>query len=312
MAHYLITGGCGFIGGHLVRAVLAQGNRVTVVDDLSSGRAEVLPDGVRLIVGDVANPSLMVDAMRGIDGCFHLAAIASVQRSVEDWIGTHRVNLTGTISVFDAARRNRVPVVYASSAAIYGDQETLPIAESATPRPLTAYGADKYGCELHAHVAGLTHAIPSMGFRFFNVYGPGQNPSSPYSGVISIFIDRIRRGEPILIHGDGYQTRDFVYVGDVVRHLIVGMEQASVEGPVLNVCTGRATSIRLLAMGLRDISGSAVDIRVTEARPGDIRSSVGNPRRAIERLGVIADTPLTVGLTQTFSAITALAQAKAA
>ena len=312
MAHYLITGGCGFIGGHLVRAVLAQGHRVTVVDDLSSGRADVLPDGVRLIVGDVADAGVMTDAMRGIDGCFHLAAIASVQRSIEDWIGTHRVNLTGTIAVFNAARRTRVPVVYASSAAIYGDQEILPIAEAATPHPLTAYGADKYGCELHARVAGLTHAIPSMGFRFFNVYGPGQDPASPYSGVISIFIDRIRRGEPIVIHGDGYQTRDFVFVGDVVRHLLAGMTQASVEAPVLNVCTGRGTSIRLLAMALRDISGSAVDIRVGEARPGDIRSSVGSPRRAIDRLGVIADTPLTVGLTQTFSALAAGTQAKAA
>lgn len=312
MAHYLITGGCGFIGGHLVRAIRSKGHRVTVVDDLSSGSRDVLPDGVRLIIGDVANAATMIDAMRGVDGCFHLAAIASVQRSIEDWIETHRVNLTGTISVFDAARRNRVPVVYASSAAVYGNQEIMPIAETAPTHPLTAYGADKFGCELHARVAGLSHAIPSMGFRFFNVYGPGQNPSSPYSGVISIFIDRIRRGEPIVIHGDGYQTRDFVFVGDVVRHLIAGMEQASVEAPVLNVCTGQATSIRLLAMGLRDISGSAVDIRLSQARPGDIRSSVGNPRRAIDRLGIVADTPLTVGLTQTYRALTGTQQAAAA
>lgn len=312
MAHYLVTGGAGFIGSHLVSRLVGQGHRVTVLDDLSSGRAEALPRGVRLSVADTADAEAVSEAMTGVDGCFHLAAIASVQRSVEDWAGTHRVNLTGAITVFDAARKNRVPVVYASSAAIYGNQDVLPIAETALPNPRTAYGADKLGCELHARVAGLVHSVPSMGFRFFNVYGPGQDPSSPYSGVISVFIDRIRRGEPIVLHGDGYQTRDFIYVGDVVQHLIAGMGQASVEAPVLNVCTGQATSIRSVATLLRDIAGSAVDIRFAPERPGDIRASIGSPRRATDRLAVRAETPLAIGLTHTFQAVLAAEKADAA
>ncbi len=312
MAHYLVTGGAGFIGSHLVTTLLDQGHRVTVLDDLSTGRADRLPKGVRLIVADTADMLAVLGAMAGVDGCFHLAAIASVQRSVEDWTETHRVNLTGSITVFDAARARRIPVVYASSAAIYGNQDVLPIAETASPSPRTAYGADKLGSELHARVAGLVHGVATMGFRFFNVYGPGQDPQSPYSGVISVFIDRIRRGEPIVLHGDGYQTRDFVYVGDVVRHLIAGMGQASVEAPVLNVCTGQATSIRSVATLLRDIAGSTVDIQFAPERPGDIRSSIGSPRRATDRLSVRAETPLSLGLTYTFQAVVAAETAVAA
>jgi len=240
--------------------------------------------------------------MADVDGCFHLAAIASVQRSVEAWIATHRTNMTGSICVFDSAREKRVPVVYASSAAVYGDQRQLPIAEDAALKPLTAYGADKLGSELHARVAGAVHGVPTMGFRFFNVYGPGQDPSSPYSGVISIFIDRLASGAPITIHGDGYQTRDFVYVGDVVSHLVAGMTQASVEAPVLNVCTGRATSIRQLATILKDILGCGGDIALSPARAGDIRSSLGDPRAALARLGVSADTKVEVGLSRTIAA----------
>lgn len=302
MGRYLVTGGCGFIGGHLLHDLLAAGHKVRVLDDLSTGRAENLPTGVELIIGDVADAALTQRAMQGMDGCFHLAAVASVQRSVEAWVDTHRTNLTGTICVFDAARARRVPVIYASSAAVYGNQDTFPIPETAPLRPLTAYGADKLGSELHARVAGAVHGIPSMGFRFFNVYGPGQDPRSPYSGVISIFIDRLNRGDAIDLYGDGYQTRDFVYVGDVVRHLIAGMAQASVEAPVFNVCTGRATSIRQLATILKDIAASDSEIRLQPARPGDIRSSLGNPVAAIHRLGVMATTPIETGLAHTLLA----------
>jgi UDP-glucose 4-epimerase len=302
MSFYLVTGGCGFIGSHLVRRLLSEGHEVRVLDDLSTGKRANLPANVELIVGDVANRRLMGRAMADVDGCFHLAAIASVQRSVEAWIATHRTNLTGSICVLDAARLKRTPVVYASSAAVYGDQQLLPISEAVPLKPLTAYGADKLGSELHARVAGAVHGVPTMGCRFFNVYGPGQDPSSPYSGVISIFIDRLSNGAPITIHGDGYQTRDFVYVGDVVSHLIAGMTQASVEAPVLNVCTGRATSIRQLATILKDILGSDSEISLSAARAGDIRSSIGNPQAAIMRLGVSAETKVEVGLSLTIAA----------
>ena len=228
MAFWLVTGGCGFIGSHLVDALLARGDKVRVLDDLSTGRRSNLPGGVEVMVGDVADASAVARAMAGVDGCFHLAAVASVQRGNEDWLGTHRVNLTGTIAVFDAARtcnrKGPVPVVYASSAAVYGDNPDMPLSESAATAPLSAYGADKLGCELHGRVAWQVHKVPSTGFRFFNVYGPRQDPKSPYSGVIAIFADKVAENREITVNGDGGQVRDFVYVADVVRHLVAAMD----------------------------------------------------------------------------------------
>src|SRR6201996_6028020 len=225
MSTYLVTGGAGFIGSHLCDALAGRGDTVRVLDDLSTGHRRNVPPGAHLIVGDVADPAAVDQAMEGVDGCFHLAAIASVEKGVTDWLGTHRANITGTITVFDAIRRqgSRIPVVYASSAAVYGDATDGPIAETAPCRPLSAYGADKYGFELHARVPSHVHGIPTVGLRFFNVYGPRQDPKSPYSGVISIFCERIAGGLPIAIYGDGQQTRDFVYVADVVRALLAAM-----------------------------------------------------------------------------------------
>ena len=204
---FLVTGGCGFIGSHLVDSLLADGHQVVVLDDLSSGDPRRLDPRTRLVVGDAADPAAIARAFGDVDGCFHLAAIASIARSNEDWLGTHRANQTATICVLSAARGGRarppVPVVYASSAAVYGDPATEPIAENAWPRPLTAYGADKLGSELHAEVAWAVYRVPTTRLRFFNIYGPRQDPASPYSGVISIFADRLRRGLPIDIHGDG-------------------------------------------------------------------------------------------------------------
>ena len=231
---YLVTGGAGFIGSHLCDALVRDGHAVRVLDDLSTGRRANLPLGVELIEGDVADPAAVRAAVAGVDGCFHLAAIASVARGVEDWLGTHRANLTGTITLFDEVRRQPrpVPVVYASSAAVYGDCADLPITEAATKRPLSAYGADKYACELHAVVASHVHHVPTVGLRFFNVYGPRQDPRSPYSGVISIFCERVRRGVAIDIFGNGGQTRDFITVADVVVALRAahGIAQANTQG----------------------------------------------------------------------------------
>ena len=180
MAHYLVTGGCGFIGSHLVDALIAARHRVRILDDLSSGKRGNVPAAAEVTIGDVADPAAVRDAMSGIDGCFHLAAIASVARSNVDWLGTHRVNLAGAITVLDAARARRTPVVYASSAAVYGDNPNVPLTEDAVTRPLTAYGADKLGCELHGRVAWHVHRVPNTGVRLFNVYGPRQDPNSPY------------------------------------------------------------------------------------------------------------------------------------
>ncbi len=284
MSTYLVTGGCGFIGSHLADSLLADGHAVRILDDLSTGKRANKPEAATLIEADVADPRAVVRAMEGVDGCFHLAAIASVERANRDWLGTHRVNLSGTITILEAARGGPIPVVYASSAAIYGDNPALPLAETAAPRPLSAYGADKLGCELHARVAGRVHGIPTTGLRFFNVYGPRQDPLSPYSGVISIFCERLRGGRGVTIFGDGGQTRDFVFVADVVRALRAALRRVSTEAGVFNVCTGRASSVRDLARRHRRAPGPAAGDRLRRGAPGRYprlaRRSRSRPRRA--------------------------------
>jgi UDP-glucose 4-epimerase len=296
----LVTGGCGFIGSHLCDALLAQGNRVRILDDLSSGKRANKPDSAELIEGDVADPACVAQALAGTDGCFHLAAIASVEQGNRDWLGTHRSNLTGAITIFDAARRARdgqpVPVVYASSAAVYGDNPDMPLSEDSAARPLSAYGADKLGCELHARVAGHVHGVPTVGLRFFNVFGPRQDPTSPYSGVISIFADRLRAGRPITVFGDGKQTRDFVYVGDVVTALLAAMRVLPVGSPIFKVCTGRATSVLDIAHTVAALCGVTATIDFQPPRAGEARVSLGDPGRATAILGTRATTDLHDGL----------------
>lgn len=300
MSLYLVTGGCGFIGSHLSAALIARGDAVRVLDDLSTGSRANLAPGATLIEGDISDAATVRAAMEGVAGCFHLGAIASVERGVKEWLGTHRVNLSGTIAVFDAARaEGGVPVVYASSAAVYGEQERLPIAETAPTRPLSAYGADKLGCEQHARVAGHVHGVPTLGLRFFNVFGPRQDPASPYSGVISIFCDRLARGEPIGIYGDGGQTRDFIHVGDVVAGLLAGIAAAQPAAPVLNLCTGQATSVLALAGTIADLcraDAPPLTPRHLPARSGEIRHSVGCPERARALLGLGEPRGLREGL----------------
>ncbi len=301
---FLVTGGAGFIGSHLVAALLADGHRVRVVDDLSTGRRENLPDGVSFIEGSITDAALMQDAVGGIAGCFHLAAIASVERGIAAWLATHQVNLGGLITLFEAIRAlpAPVPVVYASSAAVYGDAATLPITEETTTRPLSAYGADKLGCEQHALVASHVHGIPTLGLRFFNVYGPRQDPRSPYSGVISIFCDRLRAGQPIAVFGDGAQTRDFVFVADVVAALGAAMARLRVTpASVFNVCTGRATSVRDLAETIAGLCGRRADMRFAPARKGEIRHSLGAPEAMQAALGLGDPVPLRHGLAATLN-----------
>jgi len=298
MAVYVVTGGAGFIGSHLVDAILADGHSVRVVDDFSTGKRANLDARVEVFEADICGTGVMRGALEGAAGCFHLAAIASVQRGNEDWVGTHRVNQTGSVAIFDACRVARVPVVYASSAAVYGDTGGAVAHEGLPCRPQTAYGADKLGSELHAAVGWGVHGVPSFGLRFFNVYGPRQDPASPYSGVISIFASRIGRGEGVTVHGDGDQTRDFVFVADVVAHLRAAMVALSARpgAYVCNVCTGMETSVAGLAEALGRVFGVGVAIGHGPARAGDIRRSVGVPERAIGLLGVQAGVGLQAGL----------------
>jgi UDP-glucose 4-epimerase len=300
MSIYLVTGGAGFIGSHLCDALIMQGHTVRVLDDLSTGRRSNLPAGATLIEGDVADPAIVGKVMDRVDGCFHLAAIASVERGITDWLGTHHTNITGTITVFDAIRRqgSKIPVVYASSAAVYGDAATVPTMETDPCTPLSAYGADKYSCELHARVASHVHGIPTVGLRFANVYGARQDPKSPYSGVISIFCECISAGAPVRIFGDGQQTRDFVCVADVVRTLLASMTLRPADAPVFNVCTGVSTTVEALGRLIADLAGKDFTVQIHPPRAGEIRHSLGAPKLADSILGVEGRVALRTGLAE--------------
>ncbi len=300
MGHFLVTGGCGFIGSHLCDALLGEGHEVRVLDDLSSGSLTNLATGATLMEGTITDPRTVAAALEGVEGCFHLAAIASVERGVREWAETHRINITGTITIFEAIARQatRAPVVYASSAAVYGDCTVLPIAETAERAPASAYGADKYACELHARIATQLHGIPTTGLRFFNVYGPRQNPQSPYSGVISIFADRLRRGVPIDVYGDGEQSRDFIAVADVVAALTAAMTRSLPGAPVFNVCTGTPTSVLKVARIIAELCGVRPEMRFRPARFGEIRHSIGSATRARAALGLSTPADLRAGLEQ--------------
>lgn len=296
---YLVTGGCGFIGSHLADALLAAGHSVRVLDDLSTGRVENLAPAAELIRGSVADPAAVASAMSGVDGCFHLAAIASVVRCEQDWAGAHATNLGGLIAVLQSARDRRIPVVYASSAAVYGDIAPVPVSEASPAHPISAYGADKLGCEHHAAVGAASFGIPTLGLRLFNVYGPRQDGASPYSGVISAFCDRLSQGMPITIWGGGQQTRDFVYVGDVVAAMLAGMTKLPDTPLVLNVCTGQSVSVLELARIIGGLCGVRPVIEHRPARSGDIAASCGDPALLQTALGVVAGTTLADGLRRT-------------
>jgi UDP-glucose 4-epimerase len=307
MSRFLVTGGAGFTGSHLVESLLDDGHGVRVLDDLSTGFLKNLPRQAEFIEADVADPEAVNRAFEGVDGCFHLAAIASVARSHRDWVRSHQVNLTGTINVFDQAkpslRKREVPVVYASTAAIYGNCGSVPVDEECPAAPLSAYGADKYGCELHARIAGSIHGVPTVGLRFFNLYGPRQDPLSPYSGVVSIFAERLLSGEPVEIFGDGEQTRDFIYISDAVCALRRAMRVATTSAFVFNVCTGSGKSVLGLAQTMAALCRTDLVINRRPARCGEVRMSIGNPRRAAEQLGFTAGTTLTDGLAMTLNGL---------
>ena len=302
MIRYLVTGGAGFIGSHLVEALVARGERVRVLDDLSSGRRENLSTvigDVELLIGDVADPDAVDRAMDGCEIVFHLAAIASVQASIENPRHAHRVNVDGTLNILEAARQAGARrVVFASSAAYYGDHTTLPLAEDLPPRPLSPYAAHKATGEMYCTAFHASYGLPTVALRFFNVYGPRQDPTSPYSGVISIFASRMRRGNPPVIYGDGEQTRDFVYVEDLIRALLLACEREAAVGEVFNLASATQASILQLTTILNEVLGTDIPPRFGPARTGEVRFSEGNVRRAQEAMGWKAAIPMREGLSR--------------
>lgn len=300
-APILITGGAGFIGSHLSDALLAKGYAVRVLDDLSTGRRLNLQldnPRLQLIEGDVADAALVARAVEGCQAVVHLAAVASVQASVEDPVRTHQSNFIGTLNVCEAMRVAGIKrVVFASSAAVYGNNGEGQAIDEDTPKaPLTPYAVDKLASEQYLDFYRRQHGLEPVVFRFFNIFGPRQDPSSPYSGVISIFCERALNGTPINLFGDGEQTRDFLYVADLVAVLVQALEQAQVQEGAVNVGLNRATTLNQLLDALRKVVGPLPEVNHGPARAGDIRHSRADNARLLARFDLPEPTPLADGL----------------
>lgn len=296
--HILVTGGAGFIGSHLVDRLLASGHRVRVLDNLSTGKRANLPtSGVDFLEGDVADAADVGRVMNDVEAVFHLAAVASVQASVDDPLSTHAVNLVGTLNLLEAARRNAVRrFLYASSAAVYGDAGELPVSERTPVQPMSPYAADKLAGEHYLGFYARKHGLTTTAFRFFNIYGPRQDPSSPYSGVISIFAERIRHGRGVTIFGDGRQTRDFVYVRDLIDVLTAALDTDQTDGVAINVGRGVECSLLDLLDALERLMGRAVPREYQAPRVGDIVRSCADVRRLRQVFGYVPSTPIETGL----------------
>ncbi|MGE8321665.1 MAG: NAD-dependent epimerase/dehydratase family protein [Pseudomonas sp.] len=300
-APILITGGAGFIGSHLCDALLDKGYAVRILDDFSTGRRSNLQvdhPRLELIEGDVADAGLVTQAAAGCSAVVHLAAVASVQASVEDPVRTHQSNFIGTLNVCEAMRVHCVRrVLFASSAAVYGNNgEGESIVEDTPKAPLTPYAVDKLASEQYLDFYRRQHGLEPVVFRFFNIFGPRQDPSSPYSGVISIFCERAVQGLPITVFGDGEQTRDFLYVGDLVQVMVQALEQPQVEEGAVNIGLNQATSLNQLLAALEKVVGSLPAISYAPARSGDIRHSRADNQRLLARFEFAQATPMVEGL----------------
>lgn len=306
----VVTGGAGFIGSHTVDRLIEAGCRVVVLDDFSTGKRENLAqwkgdDRVEILEVNIADGIFAaltpVTARLGpVSRIVHLAAQVSVVHSIANPLDDVRVNYGGTVQVMEYARAMGVTkVVFASSAAVYGDVTEFPVTEDTPKAPVSPYGIDKLGSEKFLYYYSAVHGVATTALRFFNVYGPRQDPSSPYSGVISIFADRAIAGSPLTIFGDGEQTRDFVYVGDVSRAVAGACLSDEGDGAVVNIGTGRETSVNDLAGTIVELCGGHSTISHAETRAGEILRSVARVDRAREIFGFEATCPLTEGLGKT-------------
>lgn len=296
----LITGGAGFIGSHLVEHVLAQGIRVRVLDNLSTGKPENLPDHPLLekFWGDAQDSKLVTRVLAGCQSVVHLAAVASVQASIAEPVQTHQSNLVATLILAEAMRETGVRrIVFASSAAVYGDQgQDVALHERVPPAPLTPYAVDKLSSEYYLDFYRRQYGLEPVVFRLFNVYGPRQDPSSPYSGVISIFMERARQEQPIVVFGDGEQTRDFVYVKDLVAVLYQALKDPiRALGPI-NFGWNQSVSLNQVLACIKALRGSLPFVSYQPIRSGDIRYSQADNTKLLQYYPVTGITSLTEGL----------------
>lgn len=290
MRTFLVTGGAGFIGSHIAEALAARGDRVRVLDNLSTGhRANLahLAGKVELVEGDVTDAASVASAVRGVDCVFHEAALASVPRSVEHPLDTNAACVTGTLTVLDAARRAGVRrLVYAASSSAYGDQPTSSKRETDLPAPISPYGAAKFAGESYCQAFWSTYGFETVAIRYFNVFGPRQDPFSQYSAVIPLFITAMLAGKRPTIFGDGHQSRDFTYIANVVHGNLLAADADAelVAGRTLNVANGRSTSLLELIAVLNELLGTKVDPVHEPARVGDVRESLADITQARARL----------------------------
>lgn len=308
MALYLVTGGAGFIGSHIVQVLVERGEHVRVLDNFSSGKRENLefaasvpqPLGpLEVVEGDVRDLDAVRQVMGDVEYVLHQAAIVSVQQSMADPMVTHTVNVTGTLNVLQAAREARVKrMVFAGSCAVYGDNNDLPLKETAAPRPLSPYAASKLAGEVYCQTFFEAYDLPTVCLRYFNVYGLRQNPDGDYAAVIPKFAKRMKASQPPVIYGDGKQTRDFVHVSDVVRVNLLACEHKAAKGQVLNVASGQRVSLLELVEVLNDLLGTRLSPQFEPERPGDIRHSAGDGGRLAAQLHFRVKTPLAEELKQ--------------
>jgi len=300
----LVTGGAGFIGSHLVEALVSAGCKVAVLDNLSSGKAanlKHLKGQFSFFQEDIRDREVLDTALKGCEVVFHLAAIVSVPQTVEDPLESAAVNDLGTLSVLETARRKQVKrVVFSSSCAVYGDDPRLPKQETMLPKPLSPYAAQKLAAEYHAKVFNDLYGIETAVLRYFNVYGPRQDPSSAYSGVISIFMTKALLNQPAVIYGDGDQSRDFIYVKDVVKANMLAAFAKNAGGQIMNIGSGRAVHINHLWQAICALAGRNLNPRYAGKRPGDINESLAETRTARELMNFECEVSFEEGLERTF------------
>jgi nucleoside-diphosphate-sugar epimerase len=288
MAHYLVTGGAGFIGSHLCEELVRRGERVRVVDSLITGKRENLahlPE-VEFQQGDLAQPEIAARAVQGVEYVLHQAAIPSVPRSVSDPVTSNRANIDASLNLLVAARDAGVRrVVYAGSSSVYGNSATLPKVETMPTAPLSPYALQKLVAEQYCQMFTALYGLETVTIRYFNVFGPRQDPSSPYSGVISLFISALSDGRRPTIYGDGEQTRDFTYVGNVVDGVLRACTAPAASGEAINVATAHRISLRQLFEAVKREVGSTLEPVYAEPRAGDVRDSLADIKKAERLLG---------------------------
>ena len=305
MSNVLVSGGAGFIGSHLTEALLQEGHRVRVLDDFSTGKRENLIfnkeyPSLEIIEGDIRHLAICQKAMKDIEYVFHQAALPSVQRSVEDPLGSNAVNGGGTLNILFAAREETVKrVIYASSSSIYGDTPTLPKHEEMPSNPLSPYALQKYIGEQYCGLFYQLYGLETVSLRYFNIFGPRQDPNSVYSAVIPKFIDALLQGSPPTIFGDGEQSRDFTYIENVVQANLLAMSAEHLHGEAINVACAERTSLNQLVKVLRKILGSELVPVYEEPRQGDVKHSFADIRKGREILNYEPKVGVELGLRKT-------------